>query len=126
MTQSNRPLSPHLQVYRPQITSVLSIAHRITGIGLAAGGVLLSLWLIAVASGPDSLARFNNLMGSGVGLVVLSAIAFCFFYHLANGIRHLFWDAGWGFEIGQVSASGIAVLVAAFAMTAGFLLSVLT
>lgn len=99
--------------------------HRITGIGLAVGGVLLSLWLVAVAGGPESLGRFNAIVGSGLGLFVLGGIAFCFFYHLANGIRHLFWDAGWGFEIGQVSASGIAVVVAAFVLTAAFMLSVL-
>lgn len=126
MTQPNRPLSPHMQVYRPQITSVLSILHRITGVALAVGGVLLSLWLVAVAGGPESLGQYNAVMGSWLGILVLAGIAFCFFYHLANGIRHLFWDAGWGFEIGQVSASGVVVIIAALAMTAAFLLAVLT
>ena len=100
-----------MQVYRPQLTSVLSITHRITGIALTAGTALLLYWLLALAGGPDSYASATQLLGSIPGRVVLFGFTLAFFYHLCNGIRHLFWDAGKGFEMTTVYASGKAVVV---------------
>ena len=110
---ASKPLSPHLQVYRPQITSVMSILHRGTGIFLSLGAFVLAYWLVALASGE---ARFNTVRESfGWWPVQLLMIAwvFAFYYHLCNGIRHLFWDMGKGFELETVTKSGIAVLATA-------------
>jgi succinate dehydrogenase / fumarate reductase cytochrome b subunit len=120
MATDNRPLSPHLQIYRPQITSVLSILHRITGVFMSLGALLLAYWLLALASGPVAYADALGILGSGPVMVLLFGLSFCFFYHLCNGIRHLAWDAGWGFELPQVYASGWAVVIASFLLTLGF------
>ena len=106
MSNQDRPLSPHLQVYRPQITSVLSIAHRATGIVLAAGLLLLLWWLAAAASGPDAFETAQAAAGSFLGRLLLFGWTFALFYHLCNGIRHLFWDMGRGFELDTVSLTG--------------------
>ena len=117
MISSNRPLSPHLQVYRPQITSALSIFHRITGVALAVGTLLLTWWLVAAASGPDAFATAQGFIGSIVGRLLLFGWSLALFYHLCNGIRHLFWDAGYGFEIETAQRNGIIVVGAAVALT---------
>jgi succinate dehydrogenase / fumarate reductase cytochrome b subunit len=117
MASRERPLSPHLQVYRPQITSVLSILHRLTGAALALGTLLLAYWLAAVASGPESYAAAQAAIGSLIGRVVLFGWTWALFYHLANGIRHLAWDAGWGFELRTVNLSGWLAVIASFALT---------
>ena len=117
MAQGQRPLSPHLQIYRPQITSMLSILHRLTGVGLALGAVLFAYWLTAAAHGPEAFARANAFFVSGFGRLVLFGLTFAFFYHLANGIRHLAWDIGLGFEMKTLNLSGIVVVAAAFALT---------
>lgn len=114
----NRPLSPHLQVYRPQITSVLSITHRMTGIVLSAGAVFLVLWLLAAAAGPEFYAIAQDCAGSWLGYVFLFGFSVCLFYHLLNGIRHLFWDAGHGFEIATATRTGWAVVLGAVLLTA--------
>ncbi|GAB4360234.1 MAG: succinate dehydrogenase, cytochrome b556 subunit [Kiloniellaceae bacterium] len=110
-------MSPHLQVYRPQITSTLSILHRITGVALAVGTLLLTWWLVAAASGPEAFATAQGFIGSIIGRLLLFGWSFALFYHLCNGIRHLFWDAGFGFEIETAQRSGIAVVIAAAALT---------
>ncbi len=102
----NRPLSPHLQIYRPQMTSLLSITHRATGIVLAAGAVLFFCWLMAAIIGPEEFATVQGLLGSWFGQMMLWGITFCLFYHLSNGIRHLAWDIGWGFGLDKVQMSG--------------------
>jgi succinate dehydrogenase / fumarate reductase cytochrome b subunit len=117
MTTPTRPLSPHLQVYKPQLTSVLSITHRTTGVALAAGAILLVVWLAAAAAGPHRLAPVQAFLGSWFGLVLLLGWTWALFYHLCNGIRHLAWDIGWGFELPQLYASGWAVVVASAALT---------
>jgi succinate dehydrogenase / fumarate reductase cytochrome b subunit len=117
MTTSNRPLSPHLQVYRPQITSMLSILHRLTGIALAFGTLLLAYWLIAAATGPGAFTTAQGLIGSFVGRLLLFGWSFALFYHLCNGIRHLVWDAGYGFEIETVTLSGWIVVGASAGLT---------
>lgn len=118
MTVGKRPLSPHLQVYRPQITSILSITHRATGLALVAAALLFAYWLTAAAYGPAAFARAQALMGSTVGLLILLGFTFSLFYHLFNGIRHLVWDAGRGFEMSQVRAGGWAVAILSLASTA--------
>jgi len=117
MSNSNRPLSPHIQIYNHQFTSVLSIMHRITGVALCAGLIVLSGWLLALADGAQSFARASAVVGSVLGQLVLFAFTLALFYHLANGIRHLFWDVGYGFELSTVYTSGRAVLVATVALT---------
>lgn len=117
MAAGNRPLSPHLQVYRPQLTSMLSIAHRITGVALAVGTLLLVYWLAAAAGGPESYAAAQGFIGSFFGQLLLFGWTVALFYHLANGIRHLFWDAGYGFELPTVQRSGQAVLAATAVLT---------
>jgi len=114
----NRPLSPHLQIYRPQLTSVLSITHRASGLLLTLGTVALVYWLAALASGPQAYAEARALMGSLAGRLALLLWTLALFYHLCNGIRHLFWDAGYGFELGTVYRSGYAVLAATVLLTA--------
>ena len=114
---AKRPLSPHLQVYRPQLTSVLSIAHRGTGIALTVGSLLLCYWLLALAGGPESYESAKALLGSWFGRLVLLGFTFAFFYHLCNGVRHLFWDAGYGFELDQAYASGRAVVIVSLVAT---------
>lgn len=117
MTDVNRPLSPHLQVYRPQWTSVLSISHRATGVALAFGTLLLVYWLVAAASGPEAFALAQELIGSIVGQLLLFGWTFALFYHFCNGIRHLFWDAGYGFELRNAYWSGLAVLAGSAVLT---------
>ncbi len=115
---SNRPLSPHLQIYRPQLTSVLSITHRATGVALSLGTMVLLYWLQAVARGPEAYAAAQEFLGCWLVKLVLAGWTWAFFYHLCNGIRHLFWDAGKGFELRHVYASGYTVLAAATTLTA--------
>ncbi|MBL8806762.1 MAG: succinate dehydrogenase, cytochrome b556 subunit [Rhodospirillales bacterium] len=105
-----RPLSPHLQVYRPQITSVLSITHRATGVALAVGTLMLTCWLVAAAAGEAAFNSVNSFLGSTLGRLLLLGWSVALFYHLANGIRHLFWDAGLGFELKAAERSGWFVI----------------
>jgi succinate dehydrogenase / fumarate reductase cytochrome b subunit len=114
-----RPLSPHLQVYRWQIGNTLSILHRLTGVALALGIVALAYWLMSLAGGEDSYDGAMRLYASPVGLVALAGWTFCFMYHLLNGVRHLFWDAGYGFERRQRHTSGWIAVLGALALTIG-------
>jgi succinate dehydrogenase / fumarate reductase cytochrome b subunit len=93
-----RPLSPHLQVWRWHITMLCSILHRATGIGLYVGSLILAGWAIALASGPEAYGDYKHLLGSLLGKLVLFGLTVSIFYHLASGVRHLVWDAGYGFE----------------------------
>ena len=118
-----RPLSPHLQIYRWPITMVASITHRATGIALSAGTVLLAWWLIAAATGPDAYALFMRIAGNTLGEVVLCGFLWSLAFHLLNGIRHLAWDAGYGFRVptakltaALVYAGSVLLAGAAFAV----------
>ena len=117
MSTGSRPLSPHLQIYRPQLTSILSILHRLTGVALWLGTLMIAWWLIAAAAGPGAYAVVETATASWIGRLVLLGWTFALFYHLCNGIRHLFWDAGRGLELGAVYATGWAVVVASMALT---------
>ena len=112
-----RPISPHLQVYKPQITSVLSIFHRITGVALTFGLILLVAWIFTLSLGEEYFEYFFMFIKSWFGLLILFGFTFALNYHLCNGIRHLFWDAGYGYEIETVHKSGLAVLVVSFLLT---------
>src|SRR5690242_11150673 len=116
-----RPLSPFMigPYYRPQLTSMLSIVHRATGVFLSMGTLLLSGWLIAAASGPDAYACVEKLLTAWYGKLVLFGWSYALFYHLCNGIRHLFWDAGYGFELKQVYFSGYLMVAGSVLLTAG-------
>ncbi len=117
MASGNRPLSPHLEVYRPQITSMLSILHRLTGIGLVGGALIFTYWISSATYGPEAFDQAQSILGSWFGRLVLLAMIFAFYYHLANGIRHIAWDAGWGYEMSKLRASGVVVLVFSVSMT---------
>jgi succinate dehydrogenase / fumarate reductase cytochrome b subunit len=112
-----RPLSPHLSIYRPQITTMLSIVHRITGIGLGVGTLLLVWWLVAAASSDAAYATVGGFVHSPVGYFLLFGWTAALWYHFCNGIRHLAWDFGYGFELPQIYASGYAVLIVAAILT---------
>lgn len=117
MQSDNRPLSPHLQVYKPQLTSMLSILHRITGVGLMVGTLLLVWWLIAAAAGPEAYAGVQGFVGSWLGRLMLFGWTFALLFHLCNGVRHLVWDAGWAFELKSIYAGGWIVACAAGGLT---------
>lgn len=119
MATQERPLSPHLQVYKPQLTSTMSILHRATGVVLALGSLLFVAWLVAAAGGADSFELARMALASVAGKIALFALSACLVYHFLNGIRHLAWDAGHGLDIPKAYASGYAVLVLAVLITAG-------
>jgi succinate dehydrogenase / fumarate reductase, cytochrome b subunit len=110
MTQRRRPLSPHLSVYRAQLTSVVSVMQRVTGAGLALGLAYFVLWIGAAAYGPDVYEWAIRFLTSWFGYLSLVGISVCFFFHLCNGIRHLVWDLGWGFDLPEVFAGAYLVL----------------
>lgn len=112
-----RPLSPNIQIYRPQLTSVLSIANRLTGVILSMCAVLLVVWLVAASSGPDAHSWFQAAIKSWPGQVLLLGVTFSFFLHLCGGIRHLVWDTVRGFELRQIYSSGWLVVAASLVLT---------
>ncbi len=117
MSTRNRPLSPHLQVYKPQLTSVLSILHRATGVIITLGAILMAGWLFSIASGSSVYACVHQLLNAGIGKALLILWTLCSSYHLLNGIRHLFWDFGYGFELDRAYLSGKAVLAGTAILT---------
>jgi succinate dehydrogenase / fumarate reductase cytochrome b subunit len=112
-----RPLSPNIQIYRPQLTSVLSIANRITGVVLSVGAVGLVVWLSAAAAGPDAYAVVQKAIGSWAGRTVMFGFTFAFFLHLCGGIRHLVWDTVHGLELRSIYISGWSVVAASVVLT---------
>jgi succinate dehydrogenase / fumarate reductase cytochrome b subunit len=117
MASDHQPLSPHLGIYRWQLTSVLSILHRVTGIALAVGAILLVSWIGAASDGPESFAKMQWFLGSPLGLILMFGWSIALFYHLCNGIRHLCWDTGRGLDLKSVYASGYIVLIATAVLT---------
>jgi succinate dehydrogenase / fumarate reductase cytochrome b subunit len=119
VNRGNRPLSPFMigSVYRPQITSVMSILHRLTGIGIGLTGVLVVWWFLAASTSPYYFDFADGILTSWIGNLILFLALVALWYHFFNGIRHLFWDAGKGFELGQVRTTGIATAVAAGVMS---------
>jgi succinate dehydrogenase / fumarate reductase cytochrome b subunit len=117
MSQPHRPLSPHLQVYRLPLTALMSISHRITGVGLTGGTLLLTWWLVAAAYGSDAYSIVQAFLGSWFGYLLLFGFSFAMFFHLCNGIRHLFWDFGKYFELQQTRRADLMVLFSTFILT---------
>jgi succinate dehydrogenase / fumarate reductase cytochrome b subunit len=107
-----------VQIYRPQLTSVLSFTHRVTGLVLGGAMVALAGWLAAIAAGPEIYAPVRALLSATLAQAVMLIATFAFFYHLCNGVRHLVWDTGRGFELHQIYASGWAVVLASVVLTA--------
>jgi succinate dehydrogenase cytochrome b subunit len=118
MSYDNRPLSPHLQIYRWQLTSVLSILHRAAGIALSAGAILLVWWLVAAAAGKGAYANVQHFLKSPLGVALLFGWSAALFYHLCNGIRHLVWDSGRGFELPTAYRTGWLVIAGTILLTA--------
>ena len=121
MTETpHRPLSPHLQVWRWHVTMAASILHRVSGIGLAVGALLVVVWLACLMAGPEAYATFAGLSGSWIGLIVWIGVSWSAFYHLASGIRHLIWDTGIGFQLNVADALSWASIAFSIAGTAVF------
>ena len=120
MPETDRPLSPHLQVYSWQISNTTSILHRLTGVGLSLGILALVAWIVSIAMGPESYATVVGLLTGPLGMLVLFGFSASFFYHFANGIRHLCWDAGYGFDKDVARLTGWIAIVAAALLTVGF------
>ncbi len=116
-TTRNRPISPHLQVYKLPLTANLSVLHRGTGIVLSIGSLLVLYWLTAIAAGPEAYATASSILGSWLGKLVLFGWTFALFYHLCNGIRHLLWDTGFGFDLPTTYLTNKIVLAASVVLT---------
>ena len=112
-----RPLSPHLQVYKPQLTSILSILHRGTGIVLSIGSIFLVSWILVLTLGENAYQIYSQLVNNWFGKLVIFGFTFGLFYHLSNGIRHLFWDAGYGYDLKDAYISGFAVIFSSISLT---------
>ena len=117
MQPVNRPLSPHLTIYRLPMLALLSITHRITGVALTVGTLILVYWLLALAAGPDAYADASAVFGSVFGQIVLFGFSWAMYYHLCNGMRHLVWDIGKGLDLESADSSGIIVLGASVLLT---------
>ena len=118
MDTANRPLSPHIQIYRWQLTMALSILHRAAGVALSLGAILLVWWLVAAASGPEAYDRVESFLGSWIGCLLLLGWTAARFYHLCNGIRHLVWDTGHALDLKSTYRGGWLVVAASAALTA--------
>ena len=110
-------MSPHLQVWRWHVTMLTSSLHRVTGVGLYLGGLLVAVWAIALASGPEPYAIFKDLLGSPLGKFVMFGMSLSAFYHLGNGVRHLIWDLGYGLDKDDANSSAFVVFGFAIAAT---------
>ncbi len=120
MSDIKSPLSPHLSIYRWPITMTMSILHRVTGVAMSVGLIVYATWLMSAAAGAADYERVVSLLSTVIGRLMLIGFSFAFFLHLANGVRHLFWDVGYGFEKYQANASAWFVLLLAGGMTAAF------
>ncbi|MEG3147688.1 succinate dehydrogenase, cytochrome b556 subunit [Sphingomonas sp. RT2P30] len=117
LAKRSRPLSPNVQIYRPQLTSVLSVLNRITGIILSLGAVALVVWLLAAAAGSQAFSVVQSAIASWAGKIVLFGVTFAFFLHFCGGIRHLVWDTVHGFELRSVYISGWVVVASSVVLT---------
>jgi succinate dehydrogenase / fumarate reductase cytochrome b subunit len=117
-----RPISPFMlgSAYKPQMSSMTSIMHRITGCALGVGTLLLTLWLVTAASGDDAFSIVQAFLSSWIGILVLIGFTAALFYHFCNGIRHLAWDAGKGFDLPTMHRTGAIVIAATIVLTVAF------
>lgn len=112
-----RPLSPHLQIYRPMLTMTMSIAHRITGAALYVGTLILAWWLLAAASGPAAYTTFQSVMGSWFGRLILFGYTWALIHHMLGGLRHFIWDTGRGFGVGEREWLARATIIGSIGLT---------
>jgi len=117
-TPADRPLSPHLQIYKPMLTMMMSIIHRMTGAALYFGSLMLAWWLIAAATGPEYFNYVNGLAGSLIGTLILFGYTWALIHHMFGGIRHFIWDTGSGFELTTIEFMARASIVASLGLTA--------
>lgn len=117
VNRGERPLSPHLSIYRPMYTMILSITHRITGVGLTLGLIMVTWWFLAAAIGKEYFEFADAMLNSVLGGLILIASLWALMFHLCNGIRHLFWDAGYGFDLQTAWRSGLAVIAGSIVLT---------
>ena len=115
--EAERPLSPHLQIYRPMLTMMMSIAHRITGAGLAIGIALLAWWLVAVSMGPEHYECVQTFFGSFIGRALLFAFTWALIHHMLGGIRHLIWDTGTGLDKTTIEVFAWATIIGSILLT---------
>ena len=126
MAKNNQPLSPHLSIYKWQITNTLSILHRFSGVLLFLAAIDFSIWLASIAMGENSYALISSMFSNRLVLAIWVAVSFSFFYHSLNGLRHLAWDFGKGFETHQVNYSGFIVVLLTLVLTSSFWFFLLT
>ena len=126
MPEIKRPLSPHVSVYSWQVSNTLSILHRATGVFLFAGAMVLAAWIVSAALGPSTYDRVLDLLRGPLGILLLFGFSAAFFYHLGNGIRHLAWDVGYGFDKHVARMTGWFTLLAAIVFTVVFWLGVMS
>ena len=115
---AERPLSPHLSIYKPTLTMTMSIVHRITGVALFFGTLLLTWWLLAAASGPTAYAKVQSFMDSFIGMLILLGYTWALLHHMLGGIRHLIWDTGRGFDVKTVDRLGWSTIIGSVILTA--------
>lgn len=113
----SRPMSPHLQIYKLPLPAIMSITHRMTGIFLSIGTLILTAWVVSMAMGAESYAQMNHYLGSLIGQLFLFGWTWALFYHLCNGLRHMYWDMGKGFEMKSVYLSGYITIAASVVCT---------
>ena len=114
---NNRPLSPHLDIYQYQITWTVSIMHRITGVAMTLGLILIVAWLVAAAFSPELFSLIDGVLRSWIGMIIIFGSLWAFWFHFLNGIRHLFWDLGYGFNLSTVWRSGCVVVLGSIILT---------
>ena len=114
---NNRPLSPHLDIYQYQITWTVSIMHRITGVAMTLGLILIVAWLVAAAFSPGLFSLIDGVLRSWIGMIIIFGSLWAFWFHFLNGIRHLFWDLGYGFNLSTVWRSGWVVVLGSIILT---------
>lgn len=119
VNRGDRPLSPHLQAYRLPLTAVMSIMHRITGVGLLVGSVLFVWWIFAAATGPEAFAVADGFLAGPIGGFLMLGSGLALIYHTLNGLRHLLWDMGYGFDLGTTAANNWIIIFATLGLTAG-------
>jgi succinate dehydrogenase / fumarate reductase cytochrome b subunit len=120
MSKEKQPLSPHLSVYKWQVTNTLSILHRLSGLALFIVGFSLSIWILSISIGKEMFDAISSIFASPIAIVLWALVTQAFFYHFLNGIRHLFWDIGKGFETRELKISGAIVVILSLILTALF------
>jgi len=117
ITQDNRPMSPHVQIYRLPLTAIVSITHRATGVALSFGALLMVWILASVAAGPEGYASVHSHLAAWYGQLFLFGFTFALYFHFCHGVRHLFWDIGWGFDLEIADRNAVLTIAVAAVLT---------